>query len=340
MRKVPRRAFVALLLLIAGVVATATPGSAQVVLPPTQSAAEKIVNDYIQANTRNNASLDLAGQDAVEDAPIKTIDDAVFQEFFGRGKTTLGEENVTINDVKVFVPDQSSYPLTFVALQSSTSPTQQGPTRQYLIFVKANEASPWRVSMAAQLLGDVAAPKLKVDGDGFVRLLTGSAASSLAVKPDSLSPQLAKLWKQSTNGIATSKLFSPGPLTTDVAAVLVGALQQLPLGEARVAFDFARAENRATCLATTKGGALCFFVVTFQETLEPTNGTFVQPDTREPLTGHVAPGEYGQVRFDRTAILAAAVPKRGKLTRVDVIGIYEGIVRAEAKTAAQTTPAV
>jgi hypothetical protein len=326
-------------LLIAGVVAAPTPGSAQV-LPPTQTAAEKIVDDYIQANTRNNASLDLAGQDAIEDAPIKTIDDALFQEFRGRGQTTLGEENVTIDDVKVFVPDQSSYPLTFFALQRSTSPAQQGPTRQYLIFVKANELSPWKVSMAAQLLGDVAAPKLERDADGFVSSLTGKAASSLAVKPDSLSRQLAKLWKQSTRGVATSNVFSPGPLTTDAAAVFVGALEQLPLGQAQVDFSFAPAENRATCLATTNGGALCFFVVTFQETLKPTSGTFVQPDTREPLTGHIAPGEYGQVRFDRTAILAAAVPKRGKLARVDVIGLYEGIVRAEAKTAAQTSPAV
>ncbi len=71
-------------------------------------------------------------------------------------------------------------------------------------------------------------------------------------------------------------------------------------------------------------------MISVRETLRPANGSFTQPPTREPLTGLVAPGTYGQARFERSAILVAAVPKRGNLARADVIGMYEGLTSAEA----------
>ena len=335
MRPAPRRPLVTLLTVLGGVTALAAPASAQVVLPPTQAAAEQVVNQYIQANTHNNNTLDVEGQAAIEDAPIKPIDDALFREYRGRGKTTLAE-NVTNDSVKVFRPDQSSYPLSFLALQRSHDPNAK--VRQYLLFGKASAADPWKVSMAAQLLDRAATPKLKVDSDGFAKVVTDQAAAALVVKPTELAPKLAKVWDKSLNGVPTSKDFEPGVLTTDVSATFVGELQQLPLSQAKVDFKFTPGENRPSCFATSRGGALCLFVVTIRETLKPASGSFVQPPTREPLTGLIAPGSYKEVHFDRTAILVAAVPKRGKLARADVIGIYEGLTHADAIPGAADQP--
>jgi hypothetical protein len=83
------------------------------------------------------------------------------------------------------------------------------------------------------------------------------------------------------------------------------------------------------CFASSAEGALCFFVINYRTTLEPTSGVYVQDGSRETLTGLVVPGEYGGVIFDRTAIVLAAVPKRAKLARVNVVGMYNGLVKAE-----------
>jgi hypothetical protein len=309
-----------------GAVAVASPASA-VVLPPTQAEAQKVADDYVTVNAQNNATLNVEAQDAIEDAPIKPIDDALFREFQGRGKTTLGEK-VMIDSMKVYRPDQSSFPLKFLALQRAHDP--QGKTRQFLIFEKASETDAWKVSTAAQLLDNAPTPKLKVNSDGFVNVITPGVAKGLAVKPDSLASKLAKVWDKSVNGVAASNDFDSGPLTTDAASVFVGALQQLPIGKAAVDFSFTPGENQPVCFAETRGGALCFFVISFTETLRPSNGSFVQPPTREPLTGLVPPGSYSRVKFERSAILLANVPKRGKLARAKVIGIYEGVVTATA----------
>ena len=64
----------------------------------------------------------------------------------------------------------------------------------------------------------------------------------------------------------------------------------------------------------------------------------MQPDTREVFGGLIEPGQYGQVRYDRLAVLAASVPpKSAKHERVDIIGIYDGVVSASAVAPGATT---
>jgi hypothetical protein len=148
------------------------------------------------------------------------------------------------------------------------------------------------------------------------------------VNPTKLSPRLAKLWQSSIDGVPIAKPFEPGLLTTEAAVVFLGEVEQLLVDDLRYRFQFRSTESQPICFASTGQGALCFFVINYQATLDPVNDVYVQDESRETLTGLVVPGEYGGVRFDRTAIVLAAVPKRGKLARVDVIGLYKGLVAA------------
>ena len=332
--RVVRRPRIALTALVMAtsltVVATSAPAPAgELVLPPTTTAAERIVDDYNAKNTLNNATLSIEGQAAIETPPIKTIDDAVFREHMGRGETTLGDP-FTVDEVEVFVPDQSSYPLVFLALETLTSPELlDESTTQLLVFTQSGADEPWKVTLAASLLPDVETPRVATDEHGLATLVTGKDAASLQVHPRKLATKLARLWQRSAGGAAISKPFAPGLLTTQAVALFLGELEQLPVNEASVDFTFEPSESQPLCVAAPGSGALCFFVVSYRAVLDPVSGVFVQPPTREALTGLVVPGEYGSVTFDRIAIVLAEVPERSGLGRVDVIGVYNGLISAE-----------
>jgi hypothetical protein len=269
--------------------------------------------------------------------PIKTIDDVAYHEAFGRGETSLGGP-ADVESISVFVPDQSSYPLTFLAFERFTSSTTGNVNEQFLVFAKASSDASWKVTHAASLLPAVSVPSVATDQDGLATLVTGKRASKLQVNPTKLSPKLTKLWQSSAEGVPIAKPFEPGLLTTEAALVFLNELEQLPINESQVDFEFRSTESQPLCFASADEGVLCFFVINYRTTLDPVSGVFVQDDTRETLTGLVVPGEYGGVIFDRTAIVLAAVPTRSKLARVEVVGMYNGLVAAEGTPKGVDTP--
>jgi hypothetical protein len=309
------------------VLPVAPAAAGDLVLPPTPTEAERIVAAYNAKNAENNAALDLEGQATIEAPPIKTIDDAVFLEHRGRGATGL-DDPFSVERVEVFVPEQSAYPLRFVARLELLSLADPEPIEQLLVFEQAAAGEPWKVTLAASLLAGADVPELAIDRHGLASIVTGSE-SPLQVSPTKLATKLTKLWQRSAEGAAISRPFAPGLLTTDAVALFVGELDQLPVNEATVEFTFRPMERQPLCFATQRDGALCFFAVTYEAVLDPVSGVFVQPPTRETLTGLVAPGEYGSVTFQRDAIVLAAVPKRTKLGRVDIVGFYNGLVGAQ-----------
>jgi hypothetical protein len=288
----------------------------------TPADAETVAKQYADVNAANNATLDIEKQGTIETPPIRTIDDATFRDFKGRAQTTLGEQG-RIQDRQVYVPQQSGFPQRFlVAEQVATS---QGVGTQLLLFVKESATDQWKVSMAAGITGSF--PELRADSDGFVKLIDRKEAKSLSVKPAALARKLAKLW---ASGRSTSKDFEPGDLTTGALDTFNRA--QSGLGRARVHFKFSASEHRPVCFGADPGSALCLFAIAAKQTIQPprNGGALIQPASRDPFTGLVAPGEYKEVSYDRLAILAAQVPKRAGSARVEIIGIYEGFTAASA----------
>ncbi len=316
---------------------TASQGSAQDALPVSESEALRVLEEHVEKNEQNNATLDIEGQGAIEAPPLRTIDDALFREYQGRGETTLGE-TTTIDDLDVFIPDQSRYPLMFLASETFTSPDSPDRTQQLLLFVKPTEDDPWRTTMAAQLLGEM--PELDIDEFGLARLVGPKAAAKLEVKPSQLSKKLASLWTRTLDEpLPASATFEPSLLTTAITQLLVFSLEKLDLPETNVEFEFKAAENQPVCFGA-EGGAFCFFVMSIRESLEPVTGRFEQPDSRDVLGGLIPPGDYGGAQLDRLAILAGFVPNRARNELVQVIGLYEGLVRAEGTPGRASAPAV
>ena len=316
---------------------TAAPGSAQDALPVSESDARRVLEAHVEKNAQNNETLDIEGQGAIEAPPLRTIDDALFREFKGRGETTLGEDT-ELDDLDVFIPDQSSYPLMFLASETFSSPNNPEPTQQLLVFVKPTEDDPWRTTLAAQMLEPM--PELDIDEFGLARLVGPKAAAKLEVKPSQLSKKLAKLWTRSlTEPLPASATFEQGLLSTAITQLLVFSLEQLNLPETDVDFEFKAAENQPVCFGA-KGGAFCFFVMSIRESLEPTTGRFEQPSSRDVLGGLIPPGDYGGAQRDRLAILAGFVPNRTRNELVRLVGIYEGLVQAEGTPGRASAPAV
>jgi hypothetical protein len=290
----------------------------------TPAEAEQVARQYADVNAANNATLDIEKQGTIEAPPIRSIDDATFRDFKGRAQTTLGEQG-RIQDRKVYVPQQSGFPQRFLVAEHVV--TSQGNTAQLLLFVKESATDQWKVSMAVQLTGSF--PELRADSDGFVSLIHAKEAKSLSVQPAALARKLARLW---ASGRSTSKDFEPGALTTGALDAFNNASAQSGLGQSRVQFKFSASEQRPVCFGADPGNAVCLFAIATKETIQPgrNRGALVQPDSREPFTGLIAPGEYKEVSYDRLAILAAQVPKRAGSARVEVVGIYEGFTAASA----------
>ena len=295
--------------------------------PPalTVAQAKRVVREYNRANGRNNATLDLAGQAAIEGAPIQTIDDYLFFDYQARGERSLGEQ-APLRRIRVHVPEQTGYPLQFLA--SMQIGDDEAATDQLLVFSRPTEGEPWRVTMAAQLLG-AELPSLPKTRDGFVRLLDADAAGTLAVDPDQLATDVVDIWAEAAGEErAPSKRYADGPLTTGIVDLFVNGLFTLGV-RGNVDFEFEAADEFPVVgYRAEDGSGLVFFVVRTRETLTPISSDgLVQPEGREVFGGALEPGQYGEVRYERLAIMAAHVPPASaKREQVEIIGIYDGAV--------------
>jgi hypothetical protein len=321
-----RRAFTAAAVSAAIGLASTPIASAQTTPSLTPDQAKTIVAAYDTANTNNNATLDIEGQAKVEGAPIQQVDDATFRDFQGRGKSGLGNQ-FKIGNIKVAVPSQS--PVTqFLATTTVTS--SDGSNEQYLLFTRGTEADPWKVTMSAQL-DKGSAPKLAKDKDGFVSVVDADHAATLLAKPADLAGELSNVWaKDAGEERATKHVFANGPLTTGAVDQFVQELSQSNIN-GKADFKFEPNEAPPAAYRTANGGALVLFALNVHETVQATGSNgLVQPDSREVFGGLVPPGQYGAVRYERTSILAALVPPKGKKARAKIIGIYDGITAASA----------
>lgn len=315
--------------LVVSSVSAQTPPSPGVVRSPSAAEARHVIADYNRANQTNNDTLDIEGQGAVESPPIQLIDDATFREVRGRGDTSL-HEKTKVDQVRVYVPTSSSYPLQFLATERTT--TGGDHLRQLLVFVKASETDPWRVSMAAQASAHPALPKPLRGSDGAATLLDADHAASLLATPASLPQSLADLWARAAGEErAPNKDFVDGTLTSGMVDRLVNELALLGIN-ALVDFGFEPAPFPVVAFRAVGGGAVCLFAVAVHETITPNTGDdrLLQPKSRDTFTGLVVPGEYRAVRFDRVAIAAVKVPDRGSHDKIDVIGFYDGATAAVA----------
>jgi hypothetical protein len=302
-----------------------TPMALSQTAPPlTPDQAKTVVQAYDAANTNNNAALDIEGQAKVEGAPIQPIDDATYRDFQGRGQSGL-DDQFTIGNIKVAVPTES--PVTQF-LATTTVRSSDGSNDQYLLFTRGTEADPWKVTMSAQL-DKGSAPKLAKDKDGFVSLVDADHAATLLAKPADLAGELANVWaKDAGEERATKHVFANGPLTTGAVDQFVQELSQSNIN-GKVDFKFEPNEAAPAAFRTANGGALVLFALNVHETVQATGSDgLVQPDSREVFGGLVPPGQYGAVRYERTSILAAFVPPKGKKARAKIIGIYDGITAA------------
>lgn len=299
---------------------------------PTNAEARRVVASYNAANQRNNDTLDIEGQAAIESAPIELIDDATFREVRGRGDTSL-HERFAVDQVRVYVPAPSSSPLQFMATERVS--TDGGSFRQVLVFAKTSESDPWRVSMAAQSNARPGLPKPLRTRDGAATQLDADHAATLLATPETLPQSLADLWaREAGEERAPGKVFAAGPLTTGGVDRLVNELSQRGIN-ALVDFEFDAAPYPVIAYRTADGGALCLFTVSVHETIRPgvDEDRLVQPRSRETFTGLVVPGDYGEVRFDRLAVAAVKIPERGADARVEVVGFYDGAIAATADAA-------
>lgn len=306
--------------------------------PPalTVAQAKRVARQYDRANTRNNNTLDLAGQAKIEGVPILPIDDFFFHDHQGRGEQSLGDQ-LPLDRLRVQVPEQSGYPLQFLAAEEIGD--GDATIQQLLVFARPSEGEPWKVTMAAQLVGEDL-PKLPTNRDGFVRLLDADAAGALKVAPDQLATRVADLWATAAGEErAPTRDFEDGPLTTGIVDGFISELFESGI-RGNVDYQFeAAGEFPVVGYRAADDRGLCFFVVRVHETITPISSDgLVQPRGRDVFGGALEPGQYGEVRYERLAILAASVPPASATrAKVRIIGIYDGAVSVAGDPPGTTT---
>lgn len=322
----------ALVALVDGAVAGTSVSVAQTSPSVTPAEAKNVVETYAQANATNNEKLDSTGQGTIEGPPLQTIDAATYRDAEGRGLTTLGQQ-VKVDKIRVYVPKQSAYPLQFLASYRVTPPQDGEQQQQLLVFVRASEAEPWRVTMAAQLAPGLSPPKIATSSDGLATIVDAQSAGSLREKPELLAAGLSELFNRLIEGkkSANRKLFAPGPLTTEVADRMAQQVRATRKSGAGAQLKFEPAQFAPVAYRSAKRSAIVLFVLALHEAFDPAAGrSLPQPASQDAFGGLVAPGQYAAVRIDRLAIFAAWVPESRTKHAVEVIAIYEGVVQALA----------
>jgi hypothetical protein len=121
----------------------------------------------------------------------------------------------------------------------------------------------------------------------------------------------------------------------------VTELAQLGI-EAVVDFGFEPNAAGVIPYRTADGGALAIVPITIHEAIRPGSGSdrLSQPESRTKFTGLVAPGDYGEVRFDRVALVAVTIPAKTakRSARVRGVGLYDGFIAAATDPLGAASP--
>ncbi len=303
-----------------------SPGSVEVskdpVLLPADAAA--IVADLNAGSDKANETIDAQLQNAIETSPARDIDDANFKRLKALGRTTASSASPrTLQDVKVYVPRQTTYPARFMAHVKLIRADNPATTRLRL-YEKEAADEPWKLAMYITVPAEFAAPDVPVDADGFAQLVEGP--EGLKLDPSKVSEELANYLSGYATG-TDSSIFAPGRHTSELSQSYKDSNQENAQATITSSTAVEPGELPVQAFKTADGGALALFSQNVITRYAAAPGKSLSPISGSE--GLLPAGTYNTI--DRTVanMVAAVIPPAGSETLVQVVGVTGGTVSIE-----------
>jgi hypothetical protein len=293
--------------------ASAATVASPVVTPKTALAATNAVAKVL---SKAGTTYDKRLQDTVDAGASQVADDGDF-----RVSQKVGYEAYrpfTWVGTTVYVPRQTHYPATFLALthyKSAGSATSKDPVA--LVFVKASSKARWHV-VAAVGLTATSVPRFSVGKDGFLPTL---ATSTLMVTPTAMYPALLKAQTLAARGAKPS------------AAWAYNSVWKKYLSQTRTeAIDthetFTSTHHAPLCFASTVG-AFCLTSSTevrlqTSTAAELAAGLYWTVSSQEQQydAGGIPLGSYATIRTVAQRQLTVVIPRKKKGAKLVVTAEY------------------
>jgi hypothetical protein len=232
--------------------------------------------------------------------------------------------------VRVYVPEQESYPLRLLAVFDV--PDRNGTGHQAELLVQPGAGAALVAEQSAVL--DAREPAFDVDAAGVVRTVAGADQQRLLGRTDSdLSPSFDAYMSGLTHGHPPTgtPAFAAGRHTSDAAAADAAYLRDAParsnglVASAEVGYvDLQVAEP---VFALAGGGGFTLFASQRDQVLHPAEGKAFSQDTNRHNWGiDLPPGTYPQITEQSVVMVAALLPAGG--APVQVLGVGGGVESA------------
>lgn len=205
------------------------------------------------------------------------------------GCTTRGVRG-NIKAMRLFVPDDRSFPATFLAEAVTT--LEGAPYTQYLVISRQSSSTPWMVVADPGQDGALRLDAARIGRDGFDSDVPSGFGAQLPAA-------LAKYWQSfATHGRAPAK----SPLAAGIWTSVAGAkLAKTPSGSLTASngliakYRYEAGDVNENWSFAVKGGTLTCGVVRYQTTWSALGGYTWQPPAQSNWGANVPPGFYQDI---------------------------------------------
>jgi hypothetical protein len=290
----------------------------------TPDEAREAVDAFMEANNEANANLDTALLVDIETGAAAAIDEAWFRG--QRNQNTKNTSTFTWDEVEVYVPRATEYPVSFLASVDFTADSGDNGV-QIQVYEKASASAAWKLANYANMEPGTALPELAVDDEGY---LTELDPADLAIDLEALPTELGKLMKdetadsrvESSDAIENIRFHFTDRFTDDVK----------PTVNHEIAYDIPAAPSYPTyAFPLTDGGALVLGVLGVRETITPVNGGAPIDVDPRITSGLVPDGAYTNVEMRSLLAFLGAVPGPDDPDgKADMMALLPGTIAATA----------
>jgi serine/threonine protein kinase len=299
--------------LLASAQANKTPASASLKPPLTQGQARQVLADATRVNNQANGAQSATQLATVEGGSSLAIDSADYRQ--QQAGNSRAYPSFAPLQASYYIPLESPdvYPHWFAVYE--TNPVDRSTGGGYLIFTQSGPGASW-LDVLEPFVNAAEVPTVAVNSSGYATAVPVNAAGL------AMSPAAASRTTAGSLDSGTGQPADPGDLTDSGESE---ALQQSLPAKSKVTVTRSGAASPLFGLRTTNGGALLFYDVTADLTVDAPAGKTVSLkvpgffSTADPVSSAV---------IDYDEEFATEDPLRGTGT-VSVIADYSGITGRE-----------
>jgi hypothetical protein len=229
----------------------------------------------------------------------------------------------TTHDVTVWVGHQSSYPASFLCIDSMG--VSGRPTTPYLFRLdRASASAPWTVSYQMQFASPADIPAVALDGSGYAQSVSSERYGRFTASPASLARDYAAYLGAGNS--TDDHEFVPGQFTSGLIdannKVIRSAAQDKHVS---VTESWSITGDPVAAYLLSDGGVLVLLGVRATAHAVPRSGTITIVQDGRGVTAP-APGKYRDTTTVSLLLAAFTVPPKGSADKVSAVAGYNGAV--------------